>query len=271
VKDAFIVTLLSVLPRKSGARLVGRIARTTWSKWLTRWFVAAYKVDLSEASRPLSDYQSLEDLFTRELKPGSRPIDSASDRIVSPVDGRVAYIGSTVDGRIVLDGGQTLDTNELLGEELPSERDVAILYLSPTEYHRVHVPREGVATAWRYLPGDLWVVFPAAVRRVKGLFQGNERAVVRFDTDKGPLDVVLVGAFGVGRISLAVCDLLTNTSGKPCEGRLQPPRQMERGAPLGIFHLGSTVILCSPKGSWSWTVAQGAAVRVGEPIGRSLV
>jgi len=249
---------------------MGRIARATWSKWLTRWFVAAYGVDLSEASRTLSDYRSLEELFTRELKPGSRPIDASPAHLVSPVDGRIAYVGSTEGGQVILDGGQILDTKTLLGAEATIERDVAILYLSPTDYHRVHVPREGLATSWRYIPGDLWMVFPAAVRRIKGLFQGNERAIVHFDTENGPLDVVLVGAFGVGRISLAVCDLLTNTGGTPCAGKLEPPVQLERGAPLGVFHLGSTVILTSPKGSWSWTKDQGEAVRMGEAIGRSL-
>lgn len=269
MKDALIVSLFSLLPRKSAARLMGRVARATWSSWLTRLFVTVYGVDLTEASGSLSDYRSLEELFTRELKPGARPIDQDGENLVSPVDGTLAYMGSTTKGLLELEGGQTLDTQQLLGAETLIEQDVAILYLSPTEYHRVHVPREGKATSWRYVPGDLWMVFPAAVRRIKGLFQGNERAIVHFETDNGPLDVVLVGAFGVGRISLAVCDLLTNTKGEAMAETLEPVQALERGAPLGVFHLGSTVILCSPKGQWTWTASKGRLIRMGEPIGRA--
>ena len=94
-----------------------------------------------------------------------------------------------------------------------------MLYLSPRDYHRVHVPREGSATAWRYIAGSLWPVFPAAVRRVDQLFARNERAIVTIETDQGPLQVVLGGAFGVGRITLQVCDLMTNTGAPDTEAR----------------------------------------------------
>jgi phosphatidylserine decarboxylase len=267
VKDALIVSLFSLVPRKSTARIMGRVARATWSRWLTRLFVAAYGVDLTEATGTISDYRSLEELFTRKLKPGARPIDQTPESIVSPVDGTLAYFGSTTDGLLELSNGQTLNTQQLLGAESLVEQDVAILYLSPTEYHRVHVPREGEATSWRYVPGDLWMVFPPAVRQIKGLFQGNERAIVHFETDNGPVDVVLVGAFGVGRISLAVCDLITNTKGLAASERLEPAQTLQRGEPLGVFHLGSTVILCSPKGSWRWTAPKDTLIRMGEPLG----
>ncbi len=272
MKDALLVTLLSLAPRRTGARSMGWLARRRASRWLVRWYVRAYQVDLSEAAGALDDYPNLEALFTRALAPGARPIDPAPDALLSPVDGRVAAVGRTEGGHLSLAPGQTLDLSALLEAPLDGEQDVAVLYLSPSEYHRVHVPREGEAVAWRYVPGTLWPVFPAAVRRVRGLFEGNERAIVDLDTDRGPLAVALVGAFGVGRITLSVCDLVTNhrLRPRPCGDRLEPPVALARGAELGVFHLGSTVVLAAPSGRWRWSVRPGDPVRVGRPVARSV-
>jgi len=266
VKDALIVSLLSMAPRKTGARTMGWFARTGVSGLVTRAFVAAYGVDLDEATGDLADYPTLESLFTRELKADRRPIDADPDAIVSPVDGRVALVGTTRGGRIDVVPGKPIDVAELIGKDPPGECDIAVLYLSPKDYHRVHVPLEGQAVRWRYVPGTLWPVFPAAVRRVDHLFSKNERAVVHCETAAGPLDVVLVGAFGVGRITLEICDLITNTGGKAADEEVSTP--LERGALLGTFHLGSTVVLCAPAGTWDWTVAAGDAVRFGNTIGK---
>lgn len=264
MKDALIVSALSLVPRNRGARVMGQLARTPASRLLTWAFVRAYDVDLSEASGTLSDYPTLEALFTRSLRPGCRPIDPAPDAVVSPVDGRVAFVGQSEQGRITVASGRTLSLAELLERPLPGELDVAVLYLSPRDYHRVHVPREGTARAWRYVPGTLWPVFPAAVRRVQNLFARNERVVVDLDTEAGPMAVVLVGAFGVGRITLELCDLVTNSGGARAAGPLEA--QVERGAQLGVFHLGSTVVLCAEPGRLAFEVSAGAPVRVGQRI-----
>ena len=242
-------------------------ARTGLSRLLTAAFVKAYGVDLSEAEGDLADYPTLEALFTRTLKPGAREIDSSSSALVSPVDGRVAAAGRTVDGKIELAPGRTLDLPELLGEPMAGEYDVAVIYLSPKDYHRVHVPREGEATAWAYLPGTLWPVFPAAVRKVDNLFSRNERFRVTLQTVGGAIEVVLVGAFGVGRITVAVTDLMSNSGGVQAEGLLDPPVFVERGGWLGTFHLGSTVILSAAADTVLWEVEVGAAVRFGQRIG----
>lgn len=270
MKDAVIVSLLSVTPRKRGARTMGWIARTRASRLAVRWFVRAYKVDMSEAEGTLADYPTLEDLFTRKLKPGVRPIDSTLDAIVSPVDGQCAQVGRTEAGRVQVAPGQFMQVKDLLGEAVDGERDTCVIYLSPKDYHRVHSPREGHVSNWNYLPGTLWPVFPAAVKRVRGLFEKNERVAVRLDTDHGPLHVVLVGAFGVGRITLSVCDLVTNSGGKKSEGKLAPAPSLGRGDELGIFHLGSTVVLVAPPGRWSFTVKQGEKVKLGQAIGHAV-
>lgn len=266
MKDALIVSLLSIAPRRTGARGMGWFARRRASRLLVRWFIRTYGVDLSEANGTIDDYPTLEAFFTRTLKAGLRPTDAAHNAMVSPVDGTVAAVGRTVDHQIAIAPGRTLDVRALTGESYPSECDVAVLYLSPTDYHRVHVPREGTATTWRYVPGTLWPVFPAAVRRVQGLFSRNERAVVRVQTDHGPLDVVLVGAFGVGRITLSVCDLITNASTTATEQQGSLDEPLDRGAELGVFHLGSTVVLVAPPGRWRFSAQPGDTVRVGHRI-----
>lgn len=270
MKDAVIVSLLSVTPRKRGARTMGWFARTKASRMVVRWFVQAYGVDMSEAEQPLAAYPTLEALFVRKLRPGARPIDDPPADIVSPVDGTAAFVGRTVAGKVEIAPGRHMKVADLLGEPVAGERDCVVLYLSPKDYHRVHVPREGHVAHWRYVPGTLWPVFPAAVRRVRGLFEKNERVTVRFDTDHGPLHVVLVGAFGVGRITLSFCDLVTNSGGRASQGEPSAPRRLERGGELGVFHLGSTVVLVAPPGRWTWTVAHGDKVRVGRSIGHAM-
>ncbi len=267
MKDALIVSVLSLTPRKPAARTMGWIARTGASRWLTRLFVRAYGVDMDEASGSIEDYPTLESLFTRSLADGARAIDPLPGAIVSPVDGTCAFVGPTVDGGIEVAPGRTLDVSALVGEPLDGPRDVVVLYLSPRDYHRVHVPREGTAVRWRYRPGTLWPVFPAAVRRVRNLFARNERVMVHVDTAHGPLQVVLVGAFGVGRITLELCDLVTNTGAATAEAELPSGTMVQRGALLGIFHLGSTVVVVAPPERWAWQVKPGDTVRMGRSIG----
>ncbi|MCA9567448.1 MAG: phosphatidylserine decarboxylase [Myxococcales bacterium] len=267
MKDALIVSALSLLPRNTLAKGMGSMARASASRVLTRAFVRAYGVDLSEATGSLDDYPTLEALFTRELVPGARPVCGDPDALVSPVDGRVAAIGRTDGGGIEVAPGRTLELASLLDREQDGEWEVAVLYLSPKDYHRVHVPREGTVVDWDYVPGTLWPVFPAAVRRVDGLFAKNERFRVGLATDLGTrLEVVLVGAFGVGRIEVCATDVLSNAGAGPAAGTPTPPLPVARGGWLGTFHLGSTVVLAGPPGSIDWEVGVGEHVRMGERI-----
>lgn len=267
MKDTLLVSALSIAPRNAGARWVGRLARSPVSRALTRAFVRAYGVDLSEAERDLADYPSLADLFTRRLKPGLRPVDADPDAIVSPVDGTCAWSGRTASGIFEIAPGRPLSLSELLARPIEGERDVVVCYLSPRDYHRVHVPREGTATRWAYVPGTLWPVFPAAVRRVRGLLARNERVVLDVETSAGTMEVALVGAFGVGRISIEVCDVVTNVrGGRPSGGALAAT--LVRGAELGVFHLGSTVVLSTRPGGATFDVRGGDVLRVGRAIGR---
>ena len=266
MKDALIVSLLSLLPRNRSAAGVGWFARTGISRAFTGLFVWAYGVNLDEATGTLADYPTLESLFTRQLEQGARPVDPNPFSMVSPVDGRCAAVGQTVNGCIELAPGRLLDIADLLGETLDSEVDAAVLYLSPTDYHRVHTPREGQVTAFKYTPGTLWPVFPAAVRRVDNLFSRNERMVVHLESDAGPIEVVLVGAFGVGRIEIVCAELQSNTAASAHAETLSAPIHLTRGAELGTFHLGSTVVVVTPPGRWNWIINPGEPVRLGREI-----
>ena len=265
MKDALIVSVLSVTPRRRSARTMGWLARRRASRLAVRWFVRKYRVDLAEAQGSLRDYPTLESLFTRKLVKGARPIDDAPGAMVSPVDGTVAWVGRSEDGRVEVAEERYLDLEDLLGEPVEGDPDVAVLYLSPKDYHRVHVPREGKAVRWRYRRGTLWPVFPGAVRRVRGLFENNERVSVELHTSEGPMHVVLVGAFGVGRITLSICDLVTNARKRhSTDGQCEV--ELERGGELGVFHLGSTVVLVAPHGRWQWDIEAGEPLRMGQRI-----
>lgn len=265
MRDALVVSVLSCVPRNRWARWMGRFARGRASRWFTRGFVRLYGIDLSEAEVPPGGFQTLDELFTRRLRPDARPVAAEPCAMVSPVDGTCAFVGRVEEGVVPIAPGRTFGVEALVGEPRPGPLDVVVLYLSPRDYHRVHVPREGAFRSWRYLPGTLWPVFPSAVRRVEGLFARNERLACHLETSQGPLDVVLVGAFGVGRISVVGVPLWTN-EGATSQERGHPDVALSRGADLGCFHLGSTVVLVAPSGRWRWQLEQGAPVRWGQTI-----
>ncbi len=264
MRDALIVSALSVVPRKAAARAMGVLSRTGLSQLGTAVFVRAYGVDMSEAEHGLDAYPTLAALFTRRLKPDARPVDPAPDVLVSPVDGKVAWVGQTQGGSFDVAPGRPLTLTALCGAPAEGERDVVVIYLSPRDYHRVHAPCDGVVRRWRYLPGTLWPVFPAAVRGVTGLFGRNERVWAELDTPQGPVEMILVGAFGVGRMETVFCDLLTNTGAPATDGVADV--QVTRGGDFGVFHLGSTVVLVLPPGRWTARVAAGDVVRMGAAI-----
>ena len=270
MNDAFIVSLLSVVPHGLGSRLQGVFGRSGLSRLLLGWYVRNYGVDLSEIEGTLDDYRTLQDFFVRALKPGTRPVAREPEALVSPVDARVYHAGKLSGFELPPEAGLSWDVRELVGGgERYEGGSYAILYLSPKDYHRVHVPREGTVLGYRYLPGRLWPVFPAAVREVEGLFAKNERLAVRLGTqDMGELAVVLVGAYGVGRMTAAFAPIITNT-GTPGEDVTLPEAwSCDRGDELGRFNLGSTVILVCEAGRVTWELERDQDVKMGQRIGR---
>ncbi|PYQ47595.1 MAG: phosphatidylserine decarboxylase [Acidobacteria bacterium] len=260
---------------RATARLADWRAPAPILRALMRAYIRAYRVDMSEVAEPLSSFATFNAFFTRRLRAGARPISTEPGTVVSPSDSRLASIGMLPeDGLLEQIKGRTYSLADLLGsapDAMVFARGVhATLYLSPSMYHRVHSPVDGVIRSWRYLPGRLFPVNTMAVRQVEGLFAVNERVCLRIDTvEFGPVAVVMVGATNVGRISLSFADLVTN-EGRPA-GEVTPPAPIPvaRGDELGAFNLGSTVVLLVADHSLRPAgVAPGDIVRVGQPLWR---
>lgn len=258
------------MARLADAHLPGPILRA-----LIRAWIRAYGVDMSEAGAPIEAYPTFNAFFTRRLKPGARPVDQDATTVASPTDSLVYSMGPVPEtGLLEQIKGRTYALDALLGSAEDAIRFAggvhATLYLSPSMYHRVHSPVDGLIRSWRYLPGRLYPVNSLAVRHVEELFAVNERVVVRIDTERfGAVAVVFVGATNVGRISLAFDGLVTN-AGRPGLHVAPPePIPIHRGDELGAFNLGSTVVLLVADPTLHPVdVEPGKLVRMGQALWR---
>jgi phosphatidylserine decarboxylase len=278
--DRLFIAAMRAVPKNAVSRLVGRL--TDWQgpagllQAAMRGFARRYDIDLA-ASPPLETYRTFGQFFARPLRPGLRPIAPGEDLVVSPVDARVSQAGLAGGGRLLQAKGIEYTLAALLGDGEMARRleggAWATLYLSPQDYHRIHFPLAGGITGWRYVPGLLWPVNPASVAHVPGLFTVNERLVTLLDSPLGLVAIVAVGATVVGRVRASYDDAvpLTDQPGARSmqRGDYAPPRPVEKGAELGAFEMGSTVILVFEPGRvrLSERLKPGARVRVGEPIG----
>lgn len=247
---------------------------------LTR-FARVYGIDVSEAEKPIEDYRGFDDFFTRKLRPGARPIDSAPDRVVSPADGVVVESGLVTEGKMIQAKGHLFTLAELLADADAAARleggAYAITYLSPKDYHRVHAPVAGRVIGWDHVPGTLFSVNGATVRREPGLFVRNERLVTLLEMETGGLAaVVMVAAVGVGHITVAYDeDVGTHRRAFLKAGvrkrRYDVPKTVARGDELGTFHLGSTTVVVFEPGCVALDALRpGEATKMGMGIGRLL-
>lgn len=275
------VQILRVLPRERITRLVGRFTEAHVPPKLLKPVLSvygrAYRVAWDEAVVPEAGFTSFNDFFTRKLRDGVHRIDPDPAAVVSPADGRLEDEGPIDAGRTFTIKGQAYDAATLLGSADDAARYAGgryfIVYLSPRDYHRVHSPVEGRVAFARHLPGTLYPVNQFGVTHVPQLFARNERVVVQVDSAFGPVAVVLVGAFVVGKISLAFDGPPRPPhGGTPTERRYAPESApyLARGGELGAFLLGSTVVVLLPPGApTTWQPAQASvarAVRMGEAI-----
>lgn len=247
-----------LLPKQALTEFLGGLAskpmgsRTTW---MIKRFIGRYQVDMSEAehSDPAS-YATFNEFFGRALRPGARPV--ADTALVSPVDGAISQLGPIQGGEVFQAKGHSYSTTALLGgdaQEAARYQDgqFATLYLSPKDYHRVHMPCSGVLKRMIHVPGDLFSVNPTTARGVPGLFARNERVVCLFDSEQGPFVLVLVGATVVGSMA-TVWHGVVNASrdGKIHEWNYEDQNiELAKGQEMGRFLLGSTVVLLFPKES----------------------
>jgi phosphatidylserine decarboxylase len=279
VSDRLAVLPQYFLPKQALTVIAGKLASRQAGSLTTsviRWFVGRYKVNMAEAANPdIASYKSFNEFFTRPLKAGARPLADAD--FVCPVDGAISQYGAIEQDQIFQAKGHSYSTTALVGgdSELAKHFDngsFATIYLSPRDYHRIHMPCAGKLTRMIYVPGELFSVNPTTARGVPGLFARNERVVCVFESAFGPFVLTLVGATIVGSMATV------------WHGLVNPPRSrevrewpyesvtvnLEKGQEMGRFLLGSTVVLLFPKNSLAFNSAwaPAAPVRMGEVMGQ---
>jgi phosphatidylserine decarboxylase len=276
MNDKLFIKLQHLVPQHPLSRLIGRIASSEniWIKnTFIKWFVKRYQVDMALAAEenPLA-YASFNDFFTRALKPNIRPIAREPNAIVCPADGAISQLGKIVNGSIFQAKGQDFTTEELLGgdselAEAFADGDFATIYLSPKDYHRVHMPYAGKLIKMISIPGELFSVNTVTANHVPRLFARNERVVGVFDTDLGPMAIVLVGAMIVAGIETVWDGQLAPMGSREIETSLYPYQNisLEKGAEMGRFKLGSTAIILFAKNKIKWEpqFIAGSGTRVG--------
>jgi phosphatidylserine decarboxylase len=265
------------LPKQALTRFAGRVAgasRGPRTTSLIRWFVRKYGVDMTEALEPkISGYATFNDFFTRALRPEARPL--ADSALVCPVDGAISQFGDIAHDQILQAKGHSYSTTALVGgdAELAATFDhghFATVYLSPRDYHRIHMPCEGTLRRMVYVPGSLFSVNPATARGVPGLFARNERVVCVFDGAHGPFIVALVGATIVGSMVTVWHGQVNRTKKGDLRTWDYPEGEVKlaQGEEMGRFLLGSTVVMLFPRGPLTFNQAWAPerAVRLGEAM-----
>ena len=278
MSDRLAVLPQYLIPKQALTALAGKLASKEAGSLTTgviRWFVGRYNVNMAEAANPdIASYKSFNEFFTRPLQPGARPLAEAD--FLCPVDGAISQFGPIERDQIFQAKGHSYSTTALVGgdRKLAAQFEngsFATLYLSPRDYHRIHMPCDGKLTRMIYVPGALFSVNPTTARGVPGLFARNERVVCVFESAFGPFVLTLVGATIVGSMAAV------------WHGTVNPPRpgvvrewryhdqniELKKGDEMGRFLLGSTVVMLFPKDSLTfnpdWTPAR--SIRMGEAMG----
>ena len=277
MSDRLAVLPQYLLPKRLLTLLAGLFASSRLGRlttWVIRRFVDRYRVNMGEAANPdITSYASFNDFFTRALKPGARPLATAD--LICPVDGAISQFGPILKEQIFQAKGHAYSTTALVGGDATAAArfdngHFATLYLSPRDYHRIHMPCAGELTRMVHVPGDLFSVNPTTARGVPGLFARNERVVCFFESTDGPFVLVLVGATIVGSMATV------------WHGQVNPPRtgiprqwdypkgqvSLQQGQEMGRFLLGSTVVMLFPAGPLSFNVAwePGRPIVLGEAM-----
>ena len=277
MKDRLFIWMQYLLPQHALSRLVlaATRVRTPWFKnALTRGFLGLFSIDMTDAVEPDPyRYGSFNEFFTRELKRSARPIDPHADRIASPVDGQVSECGNIDRDRLLQAKGRQYTLTDLLAGQPWSENFVggsfATIYLAPFNYHRIHMAVTGRLLETVYVPGRLFSVNGVTAQHVPRLFARNERVLTLFDTEFGHFALVLVGALNVGSMATVWAGDITPAARRSVTHIPSPPTRLDKGAELGRFNMGSTVILLFEPSRIRWhpLLRSGSLVQLGQAIG----
>jgi len=280
-KEALTTLPQYVLPHHALSSLMSKLTHCenkTWKNLFIKQIIRHYGVNMAEARKSdINAYKSFNHFFTRELKPGVRPLSTETDAIVCPADGAVSQAGDITDGRIFQAKGKSFTATELLGGDAeraaPFNNGIfTTIYLSPKDYHRLHMPLTGTLTEMVHIPGRLFSVNAATVNSVPGLFARNERVAAIFDTEVGPMALILVGAIFVSSVETVWHGVVTPPSVTDVQswqyGDDAPTLKI--GEEMGRFNMGSTIIVLFGKDKAQWDAEFKAekTVNLGELIGR---
>lgn len=250
-----------------------------WKNWQIRWFVQRYRVNLDEAQyQDASDFTDFNDFFTRALRADARPIDYGEDTLVCPADGQLSSFGSITHNRLFQAKGKAYALSALLGGDIDLARHFEggrflTVYLSPRDYHRVHMPVSGELRQMIHVPGRLFSVNSASAAHVNQLFARNERVISLFDTSLGSLAVILVGALFVGNIEQVWSGPVTPAPGaelRRIDYSREAPIRLAQGEEMGRFNMGSTVVLLlgNQQLDWRGDLTSGQDLRLGQTLTR---
>lgn len=278
--EPLFAAIQHIIPQHLLSRLVGKLAQCQTPAIKNRiiaWFIEQYEVDLSEAvNEDAKSFSHFNDFFTRELKPGIRPVEDNALAIACPADGAISEIGDIEVGSLLQAKGQRYSLVSLLGDNLPLADTFmggkfATVYLSPKDYHRVHMPCDGKLVSTTYVPGSLFSVNQATANQIPGLFARNERLICHFESSRGEFVVILVGAMIVAGIETVWAGEVA-----PVRARLQTTSfqqlttvELQKAAEMGRFKLGSTAIILFPKDAITWNedLKNGSPTRMGQTMG----
>ena len=277
MSDRLAVLPQYLLPKRALTALAGRVAGARGGRlttWLIEWFVKRYQVNMGEAANPdIASYPTFNAFFTRALKDGARPLSRAD--LICPVDGAISQCGAIAGDQIFQAKGHHYSSTALVGGDAAlaarfDDGSFATLYLSPKDYHRIHMPCDGRLSRMIYVPGELFSVNPTTARGVPGLFARNERVVCVFESARGPFVLVLVGATIVGSMATVWHGVVNPPRGGPVREWRYGDKTVEfkQGEEMGRFLLGSTVVLLFPKGPLQFNPvwSPGGAIRLGESM-----
>ena len=278
--EKLFVFLQHLLPQHTASRLVSILADTRSSSiknFLIGQFIKSFSVDMREAKiKQIEEFDSFNEFFTRELEEGVRSFDSDAKAICSPADGRISQCGPIEDGRLIQAKGHEFKLDSLMGGDIDIANDFkrgwfSTIYLSPRDYHRVHMPLDGKLVATRYVPGKLFSVNDVTAQSVPHLYARNERLICIFESSIGRFAIILVGAMIVAGIETVWSGQVTPGSKLPFTQEYTGPLQLAKGDEMGRFKLGSTVILLFPEDaidedSFSTEPDEGGVIKLGEKI-----
>ena len=282
IKEAFTTLPQYILPHHALSRLMSKLTHCenkAWKNLFIKQIIKHYGVNMEEALEPdINAYKSFNRFFTRALKPGARSLTAEANAVACPADGAVSQAGTITDGEIFQAKGKSYTAADLLGSAERAEPFnngvFTTIYLSPKDYHRLHMPLTGTLREMVHIPGRLFSVNTATTNSVPGLFARNERVVALFDTEVGPMALVLVGAIFVSSIETVWHGVVT----PPSISSVQSWRYQENaptlkiGEEMGRFNMGSTIIVLfgNNKVQWDGGFKASKIVKLGELIGRTL-